>query len=396
MTEIVVPNAFKGLLTQARYYVYYGGRGSAKSHSIARYLVAMSMSTQIKILCAREFQNSIADSVHALLSDVIKLHALDKYFVIKNNTIECVNGSIFIFKGLAHNVDSIKSIEGIDIVWCEEAERISDNSWNVLIPTIRKPRSRIIISFNPSMDTDPTYKRFIIDTPPDTVKQKVSWRDNPHFPEVLRLEMEHLRSVDFERYLWVWEGELRTISDAQIFKDKCVIEDFDSSDVEIFYHGMDFGFANDPSVVVRCFIKERKLYIDEAKFGYHIEINDLGKVLLDPVLKNKNYKTYADCARPETISYLSNMGYNITGTSKWSGSVEDGIEFLKSFDKIVIRPTLTDVIEEFKCYSYKVDRHTNQVLPVVLDDYNHGIDSIRYALNDMIKKKTTIFDAGVM
>jgi phage terminase large subunit len=362
---------------------------------VARYLVCLALQGPTKILCTREMQNSISDSVHKLLSDVINDHGLSPYFDIMRNEITAFNGSSFIFKGLAHNVESVKSTEGVDVCWVEEADKVSQNSWDVLIPTIRKPGSRIIVTFNPTHEDDPVYQMFVVNGMPDAIVTKVSYLDNPHFPAVLKAELEYMRSVDYEKYLHVWEGHTRTISDAQIFRGKFVVEDFSSDGVEAFYHGMDFGFAKDPSTIVRCFVQGPDLFIDRESYGHHIELTDLPRII-NKTLAARNYKILADAARPETISFLKNLGYNIWPAKKWQGSVEDGIEFLKSFRRIVIHPSCGHTIEEFRRYSYKVDRHTNEILPIVVDDWNHCIDAIRYGLDDMIKKKTTIYDIGVM
>lgn len=391
--DIEIPEIFESLFSQYRYYVYYGGRGSGKSHSIARFLICKALEQPTKILCTREFQNSIYESVYSLLTGIVDQYNLYQYFQIKKNVIECVNGSEFIFKGLAHNIESVKSTEGIDICWIEEADKVSQLSWDTLIPTIRKPNSIILITFNPTHEDDPVYQMFIKQTMPNAVTQKVNWNDNPYFPDVLKKEMEHLRATDYEKYLHVWEGELRTVSDAQVFKGKYVVESFSSEGIEHFYHGMDFGFAKDPSVIVRCFIKDRNLYIDRESLGHGIDIDKL-HLLIKEVIFHRWSKIKADAARPETISFLANQGYNIEAADKWAGSVEDGIEYLKSFDKIIIHPSCVHTIEEFKRYSFKIDKRTNDVLPIVLDDFNHCVDSVRYALSDMIKHKKSIYDEG--
>jgi phage terminase large subunit len=320
---------------------------------------------------------------------------MEQYFSTKTATIECINGSAFIFKGLAHNIESVKSTEGIDICWVEEADKVSQNSWDILIPTIRKKDSKIIATFNPTFDDDPAYSMFVLNQPPEAIVQKVNYNDNPHFPDVLRKEMEHMKATDYEKYLHVWEGDLRTISDAQIFKGKYVVQDFSSEGVEGFYHGMDFGFANDPSVVVRMFIKDRDLYIDREAYGYHIEFPDLANLILK-VVPSKFYKIKADCSRPETISFIKNMGFNIEGAKKYAGSVLDGIEFIRSFNKVIIHPSCKHSIEEFKRYSFKIDKRTNEILPIPIDDFNHAIDACRYGLDNLIKHKISIYDIGVI
>jgi phage terminase large subunit len=336
------------------------------------------------------------ESVYSLLKGIIYQYNLQRFFSLKNSLIECnCNDSVFFFKGLAHNIESVKSTEGIDICWVEEADKVSQNSWDTLIPTIRKPKSKIIITFNPTHEDDPVYQMFVVTGQPDSVVRKVNYNDNPYFPEVLEKERLHLRATDYEKYLHVWEGELRTVSDAQVFKGNFVVEDFSSEGVECFYHGMDFGFANDPSTVVRCFIKGTNLYIDKEAYGHHVEINELGSMIRS-IIAGKHYKIKADCARPETISYLKNEGWNIEGAKKWPGSVEDGIEAIKGFTKIIIHPSCIHTMEEFKRYSFKIDKRTNEIIPIVIDDFNHMIDAIRYALDDLIRRKITIYDEGVM
>lgn len=187
--------------------VFYGGRGGAKSHGFGRALLVKGMQGKLRILCAREFQKSIKDSVHKLLADLIREHGLTDFYEILESTIRGKNGSEFLFTGLRHNVSGLKSMEGIDIVWVEEAENVSENSWELLIPTIRKDGSEIWVSFNTKNVTDPTYKRFVANQDADTLCVKVSWRDNPFFPDVLRKEMEKLKDADHESYLHIWEGE---------------------------------------------------------------------------------------------------------------------------------------------------------------------------------------------
>lgn len=400
MVKISLPYKYSTLAQRARYHVFYGGRGSAKSWSVAQYLICRAMASPLKILCARELQNSITESVHSLLSEIIRRYQFGPWFRIKNNAIDCVNGSTFIFKGLAHNIDSVKSTEGVDLCWIEEADKVSQNSWDILIPTIRKDNSEFLITFNPTFDDDPVYQTFIANTEPNSIVVKVNYWDNPHFPDVLRLEMEHMRATNYEKYLHIWEGELRTISDAQVFKGKYAVREFATPEWAntTYYHGMDFGFANDPTAMTRAFICGNELFIDREQYGHHIEINQLG-ALARKIMSGSEYQRWqikADCSRPETISYLQHEGLNVVGAKKWSGSVEDGIEYLKSFKTIVIHPRCKNTIEEFRRYSYKVDKRTNDILPVVLDDFNHCIDALRYSIGDLIKRNVTIYDNGVI
>lgn len=204
-----LPRAFAELFRPHRYKVFYGGRGSAKSWSYARALVARAAQRKHRILCAREFQGSIAESVHKLISGQIDALGLHSLFSVKQNGITGPHGSEFIFEGVRTNITKIKSMEGIDICWVEEAENVSNNSWEVLIPTIRQDGSEIWVSFNPSVEDAPTYQRFVVKPPPTAFVQKVSWRDNPWFPDILKAELETLKERDEEAYLNVWEGECR-------------------------------------------------------------------------------------------------------------------------------------------------------------------------------------------
>lgn len=213
-----LPKKFEPLLQKHRYKVFYGGRGASKSWAFARVLLAIGVKQRIRVLCAREVQKSIRESVHKLLSDQIQHLGLEEFYTVTDTSIKGPNGTDFFFAGLHRNIDSIKSIEGIDIVWVEEAQSVSEESWSKLIPTIRKPGSEIWVSFNPDQKVDATYQRFIEHPPPDSVVVKVSWRDNPWFTEELRAEMEHLKAVDYEEYLHIWEGDLRNYAQGAIYQ----------------------------------------------------------------------------------------------------------------------------------------------------------------------------------
>lgn len=212
------PEALDILARPARYKVLYGGRGGAKSWGIARALLLRAVEAQIRVLCARETQRSINDSVHKLLSNQIEELGLGDYFDIQKATILGYNGSEFIFAGLRHNIHNLKSLEAVDIVWVEEAHSVSKTSWDVLIPTIRKDNSEIWVSFNPVLETDDTWRRFILTPPPGALVRKTTWRDNPWFPEVLRLEMEHLKATDPDAYNHVWEGCCVAFLESAVYK----------------------------------------------------------------------------------------------------------------------------------------------------------------------------------
>jgi phage terminase large subunit len=385
VVDAAIPAAYSVLFQPARYKVLYGGRGKGASWSFARALLVKGATQNIRILCTRELQKSIKDSVHRLLEDQInELGLQDIYKVTQSEVTSRVTDTSFIFKGLRYNVEEIKSTEGIDICWVAEAEKCSDNSWKVLIPTIRKEDSEIWVDFNPNLETDPTYQRFVKSKPPNSIVHKLSYRDNPFFPQVLREEMEYDRRVDPEGAAHVWDGELANTSEAAIFKGKWTIDTFEPGpDWSGPYHGADWGFSIDPTVLIKCWVHARTLYIEYEAWALHCELDSIPD-LFDKVPLARNYKIMADSARPETISHVSKKNFKIEGAEKYSGSVEEGITFLKSFERIVIHERCKHMITEAKLYSYKVDRLTGEPTTVIEDRNNHCWDAIRYALQKMI------------
>ena len=388
--EIAFAPKFQALFKPYRYKSFRGGRGSGKSMSIARALIIKSYQEQLRILCCREVQNTIRDSVHKLLSDQIDELGLNGFFQITQNTIRGINGTEFIFKGLRADPQGIKSTEGIDVAWVEEAQTVSEDSWSILIPTIRKEGSEIWLTWNPLEENSPTYQRFMEIPPPDCISVEVNYYDNPYFPDVLRQEMEWLKQKDFAAYEHVWLGKPLTITDAVIFKGHYTVEAFPDDlwkKADRLFYGADFGFANDPSTLVRCFIHDRKLYIDHEAYGVGIEINEL-PAFYDSVPDSRRWQIWGDSARPETISYLKKQaGFRIDSADKWQGSIEDGIAYLKSFDQIVIHSRCRHMAEEARLYRYKTDKQTNEILPVIEDSNNHLWDAVRYSLNGYIRRK---------
>jgi phage terminase large subunit len=368
-----------------RYKVLYGGRGGQKSWAVADYLIARTCQEKLRILCTREIQNSIKDSVYKLLCDRLHALGLKRHFIIREDLIRSITGSEFIFKGLHRNIDEIKSTEGIDVCWAEEANKVSENSWKILIPTIRKENSEIIVTFNPELESDPAYQRFILHTPPDTAIAEVSYADNDYFPDVLRREMEWCKKVDPDAYEHIWGGKLKGYSDALIFKDKVFVEEFEIPDGVQFYYGADFGFSVDAMWMGRCFIKDGCLYISDEVYGVGIEIDDMPNYW-GKVPDSKKWTIRADSSRPDTISYLNRQGFNVVGSEKGPGSVEDGISFLRGFKKIIIHPRCLGAKNNFENYRWKQDKITQEILPIPVDKHNHCPDAIRYALEPYIKK----------
>lgn len=382
-----IPIAYKELFNPDwRSITYYGGRGKATSWSVARALLIRGVNDPLRILCTRELQTSIKDSVHRLLDDQHKLLELQGCYKVTDNEITSkINDTAFIFKGLRYNIDdTLRSAEGIDIVWVAEAHKVTDYSWKVLIPTIRKETSQIIVDFNTMLETDPTYIRFVKNTRPRSFVKKVTYRDNPFFPNVLREEMEYDRKVDPESAAHIWDGGFANNVVGAIFKGKWRIDSFvPGKDWDGPYQGADWGFSVDPTVLIRCWIKDRKLYIEHEAYALGCELDDIPE-LFDQIHLSRNYRIYADSARPDTISHVKRKGFMIEGAEKHKDSIEEGITFLKSFEEIIIHERCTHMAQEARQYSYKLDRLTQEPTTQIEDKHNHCWDAIRYALSKMI------------
>lgn len=389
--NVSINEAFEPLFSPQRFKVCHGGRGGGKSWAISQVLLILGAQDRLRILCTRESQKSIRDSVHKLLKDCIARLDIEGFYRVTRDAIYGQNGTEFLFHGLKHNPQTIKSLEGVDICWVEEAQAISTESWEVLIPTIRKADSEIWLSLNPNLTTDPTYKRFL--TAPFRDNQltlKVNYDSNVFFSEELRKEMEYSKVVDYAGYLHTWLGECKTSTDAQIFKDKYVVEEFDTPTDAVFFFGQDWGFSQSPTAVIRCFIKNIEgfdhLFIDYEAGGVGVELDDTGG-LIDSVPEAKDNEIRADSARPESISHMNNLGYNLISVYKWPGSVEDGIEHIKHYKMVHVHTRCLETAAEFLQYSYKVDKLSGNILTGIIDKYNHYIDSIRYALQPVIKQQ---------
>lgn len=409
MEQVVLklPEKFQFLFIPGyRYRVAWGGRDGAKSESFARALIARSQTEKLLILCCREYMNSMQDSVMRVLAGAIYDLGLAQYFDIQRSTIICkTTGSEFIFKGLHNHIAEIKSLHGVNICWIEEGQHLAAESWLILDPTIRPLRagdiSEIWISFNPEESDAPVYSYFVANPLPGSIVQKVGWQDNPWHSaemETLRLRM---KEYDPDNYDWVWEGATRETTDANVFRGKVFGRSFDEApDKTRFYHGLDFGFANDPTVLLRCWIKDSEegfgedLMIDREAYGHHIELDEMPDFFDRNIETARFWPIFADSENPAQISYLSRQGFNINPADKWKGCAEDGIVHLRAFRKIIIHERLCpNTLREFKTYRYKVDQRSLDkdgkplVLPILEERNDHSPDSCRYSLNGMIQHR---------
>lgn len=409
MLEVRFPRAFQFLWADkaddgrpVRYRAAHGGRGSAKSHSFCSAAVIKGAERPLRIGVYREIQKSIRDSAKRLLDDKIAENGLSAFYESTDTEIRGRNGTLFLFNGLRTNPDAIKSTEGLDIAIVMEANKVAQRSWDLLIPTVRKPGSEIWAEWNPDQPTDPVDVMFRGENgpPPGSIVRQVNYADNPFFPDVLRQEAEYDLRRDPERYNHVWLGGYQTNSEARVFRNWRV-EAFETPADAVLRFGADWGFAIDPTVLVRMFVVGRTLYIDQEAYKIGCEIDETPALfagdcpegrpeeqrwknpLKHPGIEGAlRWTITADSARPETVSYMKRKGFRIVPAIKGPGSLEDGIEFLRTFD-IVVHPRCKHTIEELTLYSWKTDPLTGEILPVLADKDNHLIDAARYGLETL-------------
>lgn len=378
-----------------RYRGAFGGRGSGKSFSFALMAAVWAYAEPLRVLATRELQTSIKQSFHAEVKNAIKsIPWLDSHYEVGESYIRGRNGSEFIFKGLRHNISGIKSMAQIDLAIVEEAEDVPEESWIDFEPTIRAEKSEIWCIWNPRRESSPVDVRFRRRKPADALIAELQYWDNPWFPETL--EKQRLRDqelYDPATYAHVWEGAYLTNSNAQILANKVTVSEFEPvADWSGPYHGMDFGFAQDPTAAVKCWVYDGCLYVEGEAGRVGLEIDETAVYMKTKIPGIDQYTIRADSARPESISYLRRNGLSkIEGVDKWKGSVEDGIAHLRSYKQIVMHPRCSETIKESRLYSYKVDRLTGDVLPQIVDANNHYLDALRYAISPLIKTKPQVF-----
>jgi len=389
--QLKTPEWSLPLLEASRYKGAWGGRGSGKSHMFAEMMLEEHIINQAQSsVCVREIQKSLNQSVKRLLEMKIQEMNAGAYFEVQDAVIKSkkADGRI-IFQGMQnHTADSIKSLEGYDRAWVEEAQSLSQTSLDLLRPTIRKPGSELWFTWNPRQASDPVDLLLRGPTPPkDATVIRVNYADNPWFPTVLKDEMEYDKRRDPDKYQHVWRGEYLQNSQSRVFRN-WRIEDFDAPPDAIHRLGADWGFAVDPTTLVRCHIIGRTLYIDFEAYMVGCEIVNTPELFMQ-VPEAEKWPIVADSARPETISHMRRNGFpKIMTAVKGPRSVEEGIEFLKNYT-IVVHPRCTHTIDELTLYSYKTDPLTGKILPVLEDKKNHVIDALRYAC-EAVRRANTV------
>tara|TARA_R110000868_G_C10972640_1_gene770691 strand:- start:24690 stop:25949 length:1260 start_codon:yes stop_codon:yes gene_type:complete len=401
--EAKFPSKLKPLFLPKRYKILYGGRGGAKSWGAARALLLLAAKKPLRVLCAREIQHSISESVHQLLKDQIESLGLSHFYEINNNEIRGMNGTLIMFAGLKHNIGNIKSKEGIDIVWVEEAQTVSKNSWETLIPTIRKEGSEIWVTFNPGMEEDETFQRFVANPPQEALVIKINWNDNKWFPEVLRKEKDELKEKDFKAYLNIWEGECKQTVEGAIYADEMreAMEQgrignvpYDATKpVDVFF---DLGWADNTSMWFAQIIGHEFRIIDFTqnqfkKTPFYTKLMQdkgytYGRIYLPHDANNENinqerttYQIIREAFPNASVDVLENF----------SGAIKAGIEAVRNifplcyFDK----EKCADGLQALRHYKYNIDENGKSTMHPEHDWSSHAADAFRYLAMSLKKKQ---------
>jgi phage terminase large subunit len=384
--EILIPNEFKGLFNNDwREAGVYGGRYSLKSHTVARYLIIKAREKKTRVACFRELQNSIADSSHQLLADLINKYELRDFEITQNAIINKLNGSDFIFKGLYHNEQSIKSIEGIDIAWVEEAQTVSNKSLEVLTPTIRKTGSRIIYTYNRLLEEDPVHKRLVLEGRPDTliinenydIAIKYGW-----MPDEILKEIEDDKKNRPSLYKHKWLGE-PVHQERRIYNDWNIIDSI-PHEARLERYGLDFGYSNDPTSIVAIYYYNGGYILDEIA-----HLKGLSNKQIADILKGQenNALVVADSAEPKSIDEIRSYGVNITGAKKKAeGSTDSYVKWsigIVQEQRISITKRSLNVIKGYKNYLWQVDKE-DKILNTPDHSFSDSMDAVRYGLVSLV------------
>jgi len=373
---IEIPNEFKRLFDPDwREAAVYGGRYSLKSHSVARFLLIRAREKKTRVACFREFQNSIAESSYQLLADLIRQFDLVDFSLTSSSIVNTVNGSDFIFKGLWNNEQSIKSIEGIDIAWVEEAQTVSEKSLEVLTPTIRKDKSQIVYTYNRLLEEDPVHNRLVLQGRPNTLVINVNYDIALKYgmmPEVIRLEMEDDKEKRPGLYKHKWLGEPHS-QERKIYKDWQTIDEI-PHEARLERYGLDFGYTNDPSTLVAVYRYNGGYIVDQIAFQKGLS----NKQIADIILNQPKALVVADSAEPKSIDEIMSYGVSIIPSSKGPGSVLQGIQFVQD-QRVSVTKRSVDVIKEYRNYLWMTDRN-GQIINEPDHAWSHSMDAVRYAI----------------
>jgi phage terminase large subunit len=367
-TIIQIPSEYQPIFSDNwREAAVWGGRYSLKSHTVARFLLIRARERKTRVACFREFQNSISESSHQLLCDIIEKYGMNDFHVTNNSIINNVNGSDFIFKGLWNNDQSIKSIEGIDIAWVEEAQTVSQKSLEVLTPTIRKPGSKIIYTYNRLMEDDPVHTRLVIEGRPDTLLLNVNYDIAVKYgwmPKEILKEIEDDKLNRPALYKHKWLGKPYGL-ERKIYRDWNVIDEI-PHEARLWRRGLDFGYSVDPTVVEDIYEYNGGFIIDERIYQKGLSNKAIADKLLN--FENPNVLVIADSAEPKSIDEIRSYGVNIIGAKKGQGSVLQGIQYVQD-QKISVTSRSEKTVKAYRNYMFQLDR--NGKIVQVPDDTNH-------------------------
>lgn len=386
---LVIPSLYKEVLVHqsAPVKVFYSGRSAAKSHSFARAILYLGMIGRIRVVCGRQYQRSIDDSVKELLDNVITSNGLEGHYKSLRNSIAGANGTKITFIGLERSLGSIKGLEGVDIFWIEEGQYLTQQALDIILPTLRRNKgAELWVSMNVDSEDDPSYTEFVTHQRPGSIVKKTSYMENPFLDEGTIEEAMWCLKRDPQKYNNIWLGEPNSRSDKVVFKNWRIGEVKKPPD-DTYFYGLDFGYATDPSALIKCWVDEdnRKLYIVDEAYGYQIEIDDLPAFIRQVPEAADNY-IVADSSRPETISYLKRHDIYTTGSLKGPGSIMEGVEFIQNYD-IIVAPHCKNTQYELSHYSFEVDKNTGLIKPKKPEDKdNHLMDALRYALERYRKR----------
>ena len=379
--KIKIPTIYKEVLVDksAQFKIFHSGRSAAKSWSFARAILALGTYAPLRVVCGRQYQKSIEDSVKELLDNQIELLGLSGFYKSQQRNIIGKNGAKITFIGLERMLGSIKGLEGVDIFWIEEGQYITQKSLDVLIPTITRNRgSELWISMNIDTEHDPCYTGFIKNKRPDSIVVETSFLDNPYVSEGTLRDAAWTQRHDPEKYNHIWLGQPISQSELLVFKNWSVgQQDMDGFDGP--YFGMDFG-VTDPCALIKLYVNKdkRQIYISDSVFKTELPMDGFPTFIQQVPDAWENF-IVADSSRPETIRHINSKGGKILPSKKGPGSVFDGISFLQGFE-ITVHPKNDELIYEFGNYKWQVDKLTGLPKPKEPEDKNnHGIDAIRYA-----------------
>lgn len=381
LKTIEIPIEFKRLFDKDwREAAIYGGRFSLKSHTVARYLLIRARQSKTRIACFREFQSSIADSSYQLLADLIKQYNLNDFELTKNSIVNRINGSDFIFKGLWNNEQSIKSIEGIDVAWIEEAQTVSEKSLEVLTPTVRKDGSQIIYTYNRILEDDPVHKRVVLEGRPNSlvinanydIAIKYGW-----MPDVIMAEIEDDKINRPTLYKHKWLGEPYSL-ERKIYNNWAFIDEI-PHEARLERYGLDFGYSNDPTSIVAIYYYNGGYILNEITHQKGLS----NKQIADILKNHERALVIADSAEPKSIDEIHSYGLDIVGAIKGADSVNHGISVVKS-QRVSVVKSSANINREYRNYLWMTDRD-GKIINKPESGFDHSMDALRYGLVSLVK-----------